>query len=144
MRRIFLILVLSALTLFGQNNNQIKITDPWIRNADKGMNTGMFLKIENLTNKDDELIGVESDFAEVNEIHEVFKNNEMMGMRKIEKLPIKAKSKVELKPRDYHIMFIKLTKDLKLGDKKEVKLKFKNAGTIKVNAVVKAMPQMKK
>ncbi len=144
MKKLFLILVLSALTTFGQNHNKIKIIDPWIRNADKGMNTGMFLKIENLDAKDDELIGVESDFAEVNEIHEVFKNGDMMGMRKIEKLPIKGKSTVELKPRDYHVMFIKLTQNLKLGDKKEVKLKFKNAGTIKVNAVVKEMPQMKK
>jgi len=44
-----------------------------------------------------------------------------------------------LKPGDYHIMFFKLTEDLKIGDKKEVTLKFKNAGSIKVNVPVKEM-----
>ncbi len=138
MKNLFLLLFITA-TIYGQTGSKIKLYDPWIRNASSGMNTGMFVKIENLDTKDDDLIGVECDFAEVSEIHEVFKNGDMMGMRSVKKITVKAKSTIELKPRDYHIMFIKLTKELKTGDKKTVKLKFKNAGLVSVTAVVKEM-----
>ncbi len=144
MKKILFVMFMLTAIIFAQNGNKIKLKDPWIRNASIGMNTGMFVKIENLDNKDDFLIGVECDFAEVSEIHEVFKKGDMMGMRSIEKILVKSKSTLELKPRDYHIMFIKLTKDLKIGDKKEVKLKFKNAGTIKVDVIVKEMGNKKK
>jgi hypothetical protein len=139
MKRLLILILVFTGFVFAQNENKIKINDPWIRNATKGMNTGMFVKIENISDKDDYLIGVECKFAEVSEIHEVFKQGDMMGMRSVEKLLVKAKSSLVLKPRDYHIMFLKLTEDLKIGDKKEVTLKFKNAGSIKVNVPVKEM-----
>lgn len=144
MKNFIIILMLVMSSIFAQNDVKIKLTDSWIRKANVGMNTGMFVKIENLDTKDDDLIGVECNFAEVSEIHEVFKKGDMMGMRSIDKITVKAKSTLELKPRDYHIMFIKLTKDLKIGDKKEVTLKFKNAGKIKINAVVKEMGNKRK
>ena len=41
-----------------------------------------------------------------------------------------AKSKIDLKPGNYHIMFMKLHNPLKIINKYKVTLKFKNAGAV--------------
>jgi copper(I)-binding protein len=52
-------------------------------------------------------------------------------------LVIPAKSTVYFKPGSYHVMLIKLKKDMKGGNIEEVSLHFKQAGEIKVKSVVK-------
>ena len=53
------------------------------------------------------------------------------------KAEIKPGETVEFKPRSLHVMFIKLLKDMKIGDTQEVTLHFKNAGDVKITAEVK-------
>lgn len=123
----------------------LKITGQWVRTAAEGRNTALFFKIENGTDLADTLVNAGSDAAELVEIHETYKkSDDMMGMRQIEFLPVPAKSVVELKPRGLHVMFIKLKKDLAIGDTVAAKLSFKVKGEIELNAVVKEMPMMKK
>lgn len=94
-------------------DEELTVTSPWIRAAAKGMNSAMFLTIINNTSNADTLIGAEADFAEIVEIHESFKaSNDMMGMRRIDELPIAPYSTVHLKPMSYHIMLIKLTENI--------------------------------
>jgi copper(I)-binding protein len=62
----------------------------------------------------------------------------MMGMRKIDRLDVPAGGKVELKPGGYHIMLIDLVRELKVGDKIEITLKFEKAGDVKITAEVRA------
>lgn len=122
-------------------SEELEIVDPWIRPASKGTNTALFFKAVNNTKSDDTLFSAASDLVELTEVHETYKTGEnMMGMRHVDFVPIPAGETVEFKPRDLHIMFIKLLGDVNIGEEKEAMLKFKKAGDIMVKAEVRDMP----
>lgn len=143
---IYLLLLLSGVIAAQQNKNQVtkmEVKEAWIRTSAQGSNTALFFEVVNNSEKPDTLLSAESNIAEVVEVHETFKReNDMMGMRKVNFVVIPPKSTVKFKPRDLHVMLIKLKKDMKLNDKGEATLVFKNAGKIKVEAVVREMPRM--
>ncbi|MCH9029524.1 MAG: copper chaperone PCu(A)C, partial [Bacteroidetes bacterium] len=58
-------------------------------------------------------------------------------MREVGEFVIEPESSLELKPGGYHIMVMKLKRDIKKGDEIEFKLHFKNAGSIIIRAKVK-------
>jgi hypothetical protein len=123
--------------------SKIQINDPWIRVSAEGSNTALFFEVVNNSDKPDTLLAAESDLSEVVEVHETFKQeNDMMGMRRVKFVVIPPKSSVKFKPRELHVMLIKLKKDLKENDKGEAVLIFKNAGRIKFSAVVRNLPRM--
>jgi copper(I)-binding protein len=127
---------------FGQQS-AIKINNPWIRISAEGSNTALFFELVNNSDQPDTLFEAESDLAEVVEVHETYKReNDMMGMRRVKFVVIPPKSVVIFKPRDLHVMLIKLKKDMKENDKGVAILIFKNAGRIKLEAVVRNMPRM--
>jgi copper(I)-binding protein len=101
------------------------------------MNTAVFFEIVNSGRKPDTLYNVTSDLAKLTEVHQSFEKDGQMGMRKVPLLVIPAKSTVYFKPGSYHVMLIKLKKDMKEGNIEEVSLHFKQAGEIKVKSVVK-------
>lgn len=90
-----------------------------------------FMEIENHGNEDETLVSAASDVAEFTEIHEnlIDPDDGTMMMRKIKSLPIPAGEKVELTPKGYHIMFIKLKQPFKMGDVVPVTLNFEKAGS---------------
>lgn len=145
--KIRLILFLFAVPLLAQtaeiNKSGVLINDAWIRVAASGSNTALFFEVINKSDKPDTLLSAESNLSEVVEVHETFKReNDMMGMRKVKFVVIPPKSSVKFKPRDLHVMLIKLKKDLKAGDKGEATLIFKNSGKVKVEAMVRDMQTM--
>ena len=124
-------------------SKDLSIEDPWIRPANSGTNTALFFKVVNGTDKPDTLYGAESNLAEIVEVHETYqKGADMMGMRHVDMVEIPAGEELEFKPRDLHIMLIRLFDDLAVADSGEVNLLFKGAGQIKVKAVVRDMPAM--
>lgn len=153
----FILFLLAALIIAGCGDNsekktqsesnseniiasELTIENPWIRPGTLNRNTALFLVINNQTDLPDTLFDVESDAAQVVEVHESYKTeNDMMGMRHIEFLEIPANSKVELKPMSYHVMLIGLNEDLVPGMEKSFVLKFKNTGEVNISAVVKEM-----
>lgn len=143
---LYLLLLLSGVIAAQQNKNQVtkmEVKEAWIRTSAQGSNTALFFEVVNNSEKPDTLLSAESNIAEVVEVHETFKReNDMMGMRKVNFVVIPPKSTVKFKPRDLHVMLIKLKKDMKLNDKGEATLVFKNAGKIKIDAVVREMPRM--
>lgn len=127
----------------GKNKSDLVINDAWIRVAASGSNSALFFEVINNSAKPDTLFNAESPLSEVVEVHETFKReNDMMGMRKVKFVVIPPKSSVKFKPRDLHVMLIKLKKDLKAGDKGEATLIFKNSGRVKVEAAVRDMQTM--
>lgn len=151
MEKIFLITIVIALlpvNLFSQSitNNQslITIKDAWIRPAAAKANSALFFEVVNNSSSPDTLLLAKSNLSEIVELHETYiKENDIMGMREVHKVVIPAKGTVFFKPRSLHIMLIGLLKDIHLGEQHEVTLLFKNAGAIKVKAVVRDMPKMK-
>ena len=119
---------------------KLTLNNPWVRLAAKGMNTAMFVEIVNGTEKNDSLISVDSDVAELVEIHETYRReNDMMGMRQVEFVELPAGDTVMLKPMSLHVMFIGLRKDLAIGDSVEATMNFKFHTPISVTGIVKEM-----
>jgi len=122
--------------LFPQENN-IKINDAWIRPSSENMATALYFTIENNGSVQDTLFKVESDIAGKVEIHETYSEGDMMGMRKVDFIIIEGKSSFDFKPGGYHVMLMKLKKDINDGDKENFVLHFKQAGEIKITAAAK-------
>ena len=145
-----MIVALIALTLSacgGDKGPDIQISGAWARQSPMAATNGAaYMTIENKGSEDDALIGADADVSEVVEIHEmVIDENNVMHMKPVEgqRLVIPAKSKVELKPGGYHIMFIGLKNQLKEGDVIDITLKFEKSGEMKVQAPVKKMEMNK-
>jgi len=151
MKKIFLlitVIVLLTVNLFSQpitnHKSLITIRDAWIRPAAAKANSALFFEVVNNSSSPDTLLSAKGNLSEIVELHETYKKeNDMMGMREVHKVVIPAKGTVIFKPRSLHIMLIGVLKDIQLGEKHEVALVFKNAGAIKVKAIVRDMPKMK-
>ena len=129
--------IIFLLSIFNLLSPQIKIENAWMRSANKGMNTALYFDINNLSLKEYELVDVSSGIAKVVQIHETYKQGENLGMRKVESITIKGRNTFHLAPGGFHVMVIRLKENLKVGDKKEFTLTFKNHEKIKIMAVVK-------
>jgi periplasmic copper chaperone A len=126
----FLILTFSLLTLIGGGN--LKVTDGWMRPGAKDMMTAGYFKIVNNENQPDTLYKATANFCKQAELHETYKNGDMMGMRATPLVVIQAKSTFEFKPGANHVMLMNLKKDIKVGSEEYITLYFKHHDAIKV------------
>ena len=131
------ILFFFFLFLFATQGDNIRVKDAWIRPADVGMNSALYFKIINESNKADTLYKVTFEDAGMVMMHESYKKGDMMGMKMVNEIVVMPHSTFELKPGGFHIMLMMLKKDLKADDKKEFELYFKSEKKIKENAIVK-------
>ena len=60
-----------------------------------------------------------------------------MSMHPQDEVVVPARSQVEFKPGGLHVMLIGLQRDLQVGDRFALKLKFRQAGEISVDVEVK-------
>ena len=103
----------------------VTISDAWVRANVPGQSVGaayMTLK----SPQDTTLVYIESTAAGVVEIHSMSMNNNVMKMRKLEQLPLKAGKVEKLAPGGFHLMLFDLKKPLKTGDKAKFTLCFKD------------------
>jgi len=128
---------LAILFILFPSDDNIKIKDAWMRPSSEKMATALYFVIENKSETADTLFQVDSDLAEKVEIHETYSEGEMMGMRKVDFLVIKGKNFLELKPGSFHVMLMKLKKDINDGDKDDFVFHFKQAGEMKITAMAK-------
>lgn len=137
------------------NTSKIEITSPYLtsvlavdakstpQSETSGMpsmdggNGAAFMVIKNTGGVADRLLKAQSEIAKSVEIHQTRMKNNMMEMQPVEAVDIPANATVELKPGDYHIMFIGLDQGLKVGDKIKITLAFEKAGSIIVDAEVR-------
>ena len=108
----------------------VTITDAWVRENAPGQAVGaayMTLK----SPEESSLVFVESPAAGSVEIHSMIMNNNIMKMRKLDELPLKAGKPEKLAPGGFHLMLFDLKKQLKSGEKVDFKLCFRDkAGNI--------------
>ena len=126
-------------------SNPIEISEVVVKEpAPNAKATGGFMKIKNNSDKSFKLVGVNSNFSKVGEIHTHKHVDGMMKMVKIDDLEIPANGEVVLKPGDLHIMFINLTKRLKEGNKVDFNLTFDDNSNVELkNIEVKKIKMMK-
>lgn len=120
----------------------IKITDAWARATLPAMrSSAAYMKITNNTNKEDCLVKAEAkEFSEHTSLHTTTEDeNGMLSMVHVENMCIPANSTVELSPGKFHIMFMRLSKQLLLGHELPIALTFKNAGVLRTRAAIKPL-----
>ena len=113
---------------------KLEIDHSYIR-ATTGTNVSAgFMTIENEGDQPDKLLSVTNvSFAKQVEIHETTMDNNVMKMRPLNQgLTIPAKSKVQLKPGSYHIMFMGLKEPIIYDKKYRATLNFEQSGSITV------------
>lgn len=139
MKRLYMILLVGILVLSACTaETGLKVHDPWIRSTVQGQNGAVYFVVHNHTDQDDTLIGVTSDIAEAIEIHQstIDPGTDIMKMEMVSSIPVPAESEIFFEPGHYHLMLIRLKKELKVGDRIGVILHFKNHEDIIVDVSV--------
>lgn len=135
---------LAALLLAGAaglaHAGDIALERPWSRATPAGAPVGAgYVTLKNSGSAADKLVSATADVAGKVEIHEMAMDNGVMKMRPVDGLQIPAGKSVELKPGGYHIMFMQLKQQLKVGDTVKGVLNFEKAGAMPVEFKVEAM-----
>ena len=117
-----LILLLSAC----EQNHGVAIMDNWVRANAPGQSVGAAYMTLN-SPQDSTLVYVETPAAGTVEIHSMSMENNVMKMRMLEELPLKAGKPEKLAPGGFHLMLFDLKTPLKVGENASFKLCFKDA-----------------
>lgn len=121
-----ILLVLLALSGAAIHAQTVEVRDAWVRTAVPGQQgTGAFMKITSKT--DTRLVGVSTPVAGVAEVHEMKMDNDVMRMRAVPSLDLRAGQALELKPGGYHLMLMQLKQALPPGSSVPVTLHFRDA-----------------
>lgn len=118
-------------------SNVIESHEAWVRNANQGEITAVYMILHNHTDIDDAMIGVSTDVAEAAEMHLSEVQNDVMSMIPQERIEIPAGGEVVLEAGGYHIMLIGLKQDLQIGDEISITLHFENYPDVVVTVPVR-------
>lgn len=121
--------------------DSIEIKNQWVRASNDGQDvSAAYMTI--VSNGDTSLIAIDSDVADVIEIHSMSMENGVMKMRMLDTLDLIADKPTELSPGGFHLMLFDLKKPLTAGKEAHFTLHFKNkAGqekTISITSPIKA------
>ena len=133
-----MIFLVSFITILNFNLHSIEISNAWVRPAGKGMNSALYFDLKNNSSSEDVLYKVSFNTAELVQLHETLSKKGLMEMKEIKSLKINANQSIKFAPGGYHVMLIKLKKDLRTGNKIGFVFYFKKAGKINVSAYVKS------
>ena len=103
---------------------------------DRG-NGAVYATVVNAGRTADVLVAGASEAADAVELHESYEMSGMMMMRPVPKFEIPAGGRLEMKPGGYHLMLLRLKRDLMPGEKIKVALTFEKAGQVSVDAEVR-------
>jgi hypothetical protein len=100
-------------------------------------NSASFLQIVNKGKTDDALLSASTAIAERVELHTMNMEGDVMKMRAVDSVEIKAENTISMKPgQGPHVMLFGLKKSLKAGEKFPMTLNFRKAGTVEVSVEV--------
>ena len=122
---------------------QVRVDGAWARATVPSQSaTGAFMRLT--ADKDVVLTGVSSPVARVVEVHKMSMDKDIMRMRAVDQLPLKAGQTNELKSGGLHIMMMRLKKQIKVGEVVPLTLSFKAAdgrvSTVEANAMASFAP----
>ena len=115
-------------------------TGAWSRPATLGATGVGFMTLRNPDRTSDALVSVESPFAARVETHRSSMDGGMARMEMAPRVPLPVGGRVVFAPGGYHLMFLKLTRPLKLGDRLPATLVFASGARIKVSFEVALAP----
>ena len=125
-----LFLLMGQAALISAHAGELMFDHPWLRaTAPNAPMAAGYVQITNMDGADDRLVAARADFAKAVEVHEVIKENGVAKMRALtDGLALPAGAAVTLTPGGYHLMFMKIDRQLKVGATHEVTLVFEKAG----------------
>lgn len=133
-------LVLMSAT-YAQHVGDMMAHEAWARPTVEGQQGGGgFVTLMNHGKTDDKLVSASSPAAARVELHSMSMEGNVMKMRQISSIAIKAGDTIALKPGGLHVMFMDLKKPLAKGSKVPVTLVFEKAGKMEVDFEVTAKP----
>jgi len=112
----------------------------WSRPAAQGTTAGGYMTLANPGAKADSLVAVESPFASAVQIHQSSMHGAMAMMQAVTAVPVPAGGRVTFAPGGYHLMFLAVTRPLKVGDTLPATLSFASGAKVKASFVVALTP----
>jgi copper(I)-binding protein len=105
----------------------LHVTNAWIKNlpATIAMRAG-YMQLMNHDANTATIVSISSDAFKKVEIHNTINKDGVMSMHPIKNLVLEANGMVSLKPGSMHLMLMKPTRELKIGDEVEIMLQFDN------------------
>ena len=116
----------------------VEIRDAWARPAVQGGNGAVYFSIR--SSEADELVSMTSDMAEAVEMHESRMSGDVMEMRQLTSVPLRAGEEITFEPGGLHVMLVNLKQDLNAGDEIEITLHFRNYQDIPLRVPVQDVP----
>lgn len=117
---------------------QIQIHNPSLRTVPSENAFGtVFVTLINIGSKDRILLNARSEAADVTELHDQFKEDGLIKMRRLDRVVIPADSSIKLESGGMHIMLFGPKKKLKANDKVKITLDFYDNEEVIFYAIVK-------
>lgn len=116
------------------------VADPWSRPAAAGATGVGFMTLTNPKGPPDVLVSVRSPLAREVMIHQTMVSGGIASMNMLERVPVPAGGAVTFAPGGRHLMFMGLTKALKIGDTVPATLTFASGAKVKAQFVVRTAP----
>jgi copper(I)-binding protein len=104
--------------------------------------TSLYFTVVNRGSETDELLGITTDAAARTEIHTQIDRDGLTTMEEVTSLPVPAGGHLRMEPGGYHGMLIGLQRELVPGDKVQLELTFRRAGTITHYATVRSYGEL--
>ena len=115
---------------------EVLLVDPYAKaTPPNAKNSAAFMKIENKSNSDIELLAASSNISKVTELHTHIEENGMKKMIQIPSIKIPANSSVELKPGGLHIMFLGIQNQINENSNIDLNLTFSDGKTYELNQI---------
>ena len=122
------------------NEPQIKVMEPWSRPSPMTAGNGaVYMTLLNQGGTDDALVSVQTDVAEVVELHETKMEGDLMKMGPVSKVEIPAGGSVAFEPGGLHVMLINLQQQLVPGGKIKLTLNFEKSLPLTIEAEIRDM-----
>jgi copper(I)-binding protein len=137
MTRHLLLPALLVLAACGQQGSpQIELHNAWARPTAGQAPAAVYVTIENKSGSDDRLTGAFTDRAAMAMVHQTELVDGVSRMRMAGEINIPAGERIEMAPGGTHVMLEGLRAPLKIGDRFDLVLRFKESGeTVKVSVV---------
>jgi len=125
---------------------QVTVDGAWARATVPNQSaTGAFMRLT--AQKDVMLTGARSPVAGIVEVHEMWLDKDIMRMRPADRVPLKARQTIELRPGGLHVMMMDLKKQIKAGERVPLTLLFTAADgsvlQVEVNATSASAPPVR-
>jgi copper(I)-binding protein len=121
-------------------SDRLQVSDAWIPPTVAGQTVGgAYMRLRSA--QDATLVGIDTDAAATVEIHQMSTENDIMRMRRIDRLELPAGQTVELAPGARHLMLVDLRRPLKAGEQVTLTLTLRLASgqSVQERVVAKVM-----